>query len=64
MEKVGVFNHVTVDGFFAGSHGEIDSFKLIKIDKEWERYTHGLAKSGSALMFGHTTYEMMNYESS
>ncbi|HEY9246821.1 MAG TPA: dihydrofolate reductase family protein [Candidatus Methanoperedens sp.] len=59
MGKIGVFNHVTVDGFFAGPHGEIDWFKLIRKDEEWEKYTHGQAKSGSTLMFGHTTYEMM-----
>ncbi len=59
MRKISVFNHVTVDGFFAGPNGEIDWFKEIKKDDEWEKYTHGQAKSGSALMFGHTTYEMM-----
>jgi dihydrofolate reductase len=59
MRKISVFNHVTVDGFFAGPNGEIDWFKVIKKDDEWEKYTHGQAKSGSTLMFGHTTYEMM-----
>ncbi len=59
MRKISVFNHVTVDGFFAGPNGEIDWFKVIKKDDEWEKYTHGQAKSGSALIFGHTTYEMM-----
>lgn len=59
MRKIGVFNHVTIDGFFAGPNGEIDWFKVIKKDDEWEKYTHGQAKSGSTLMFGHTTYELM-----
>ncbi len=59
MRKITVFNHVTVDGFFAGPDGEIDWFKVIKKDEDWEKYTHGQAKSGSTLMFGHTTYEMM-----
>ncbi len=60
MGKISVFNHVTVDGFFAGPHGEIDWFKVINKDDEWEKYTHEQAKSGrGALMFGHTTYEMM-----
>jgi len=59
MRKIGVFNHVTVDGFFAGPNGEIDWFKVIKKDDEWEKYTHDQAKSGSTMMFGHTTYEMM-----
>jgi len=59
MRKITVFNHVTVDGFFAGPHGEIDWFKVIKKDDEWDKYTHQQSKSGSTLIFGHTTYEMM-----
>ena len=60
MRKITVFNHVTVDGFFAGPHGEIDWFKVIKKDDEWDKYTHQQsAKSGNTLIFGHTTYEMM-----
>ncbi len=59
MRKITVFNHVTVDGFFAGPNGEIDWFKVIKKDDEWDKYTHEQSKSGSTLMFGHTTYEMM-----
>ncbi len=59
MRKINVFNHLTVDGYFAGPHGEIDWFKVIKKDEEWEKYTHKQSKSGSTLMFGHTTYEMM-----
>ena len=59
MRKICVFNHVTVDGFFAGPHGEIDWFKVIKKDEEWKAYTHEQSNSGSTLMFGRTTYEMM-----
>ncbi len=60
MKKITMFNHITVDGFFAGSNGEIDWFKVIKQDDEWEEYTHKQASSGnSTLIFGHTTYEMM-----
>jgi len=60
MRKISVFNYITVDGFFAGPHGEIDWFKLIKRDDEWEKYTHEQSsRSGNTLIFGHTTYEMM-----
>jgi dihydrofolate reductase len=59
MRKITVFNHVTIDGFFTGPHGEIDWFKVIKKDNEWETYTHGQSKSDNTLIFGHTTYEMM-----
>jgi len=60
MRKISVFIHVTVDGFFAGPHGEIDWFKVIKKDDEWDKYTHEQSsRSGNTLIFGHTTYEMM-----
>ncbi len=60
MRKISVFIHLTVDGYFAGPHGEIDWFKVIKKDDEWEKYTHEQsAGSGNTLIFGRTTYEMM-----
>ena len=59
MHKLTVFNFVSIDGFFAGPHGEIDWFKSIGADPEYQAYTHGQAVGGSILMFGHTTYEMM-----
>jgi hypothetical protein len=30
MRKIGVFIHVSLDGFFAGANDEIDWFKVIK----------------------------------
>lgn len=59
MGTIGVFEHVTVDGFFAGPNGEIDWFKAIKKDDDFEAYTHQQASSDSTLLFGRTTYEMM-----
>ena len=59
MRKITVFNYVTLDGFFAGPLGEIDWFKSIKKDKEFDRETHDQVKSGGTVIFGHTTYEMM-----
>ncbi|MGE5277073.1 MAG: dihydrofolate reductase family protein [Acidobacteriota bacterium] len=59
MGTLGVFNHVTVDGFFAGPRGEIDWFKAIRRDDEYEAYTHQDAQSGATLVFGRTTYQMM-----
>jgi len=59
MTKISVFDHVTVDGFFAGPNGEIDWFKSIEKDDEFEAFTHQSAQSGSTLVFGRTTYEMM-----
>jgi dihydrofolate reductase len=59
MGALTVFNHVTVDGFFAGPHGEIDWFKAITKDDDYEAYTREGASSGNTLLFGRTTYQMM-----
>lgn len=59
MKTLGVFNHVTVDGHFAGPNGEIDWFKSIGKDDEFEAFTHQQSSGGSTLLFGRTTYEMM-----
>ncbi len=59
MKKISVFNHVTIDGFFAGANGETDWFKSVKKDIVWDEYSHTQARSGNTLLFGHTTYEMM-----
>src|SRR5919197_3399460 len=60
MRKIGVFIHVTLDGFFAGPNDEIDWFKAIKKDAGWEKHTHKESQSGSTtLLFGATTYKMM-----
>lgn len=59
MGTLAVFNHVTVDGFFAGPNGEIDWFKAIEKDPEFEAFTHEGASGGNTLVFGRTTYMMM-----
>ena len=59
MGKISVFNYLSVDGYFAGPNGEIDWFKDIPEDKEYADYTHKASQSGTTLMFGRTTYEMM-----
>ena len=59
MGKIGVFNFVSVDGFYAGSNGDISWFKSVGRDKEFDAFTHKSSKSGSTLIFGRTTYDMM-----
>ncbi len=57
-----MFNYVSLDGYFTGLLGEIDWFKSIRKDEEFDRVTHEQAKSGGTILLGHTTYEMMkNY---
>jgi dihydrofolate reductase len=59
MKKTGVFIHLSVDGFFAGPHGEIDWFKSIKKDEAYDKYTHEHANPDGVLVFGRATYQMM-----
>jgi dihydrofolate reductase len=59
LRKIGVFIHITLDGFFAGPNDEIDWFKVINKDAEWEKHTRQESQSGSTLLLGKTTYQMM-----
>jgi dihydrofolate reductase len=56
---ISVFNHISIDGFFAGSNGETDWFYTLPFDEEWHNYTHSQAGTDNILLFGRITYEMM-----
>jgi dihydrofolate reductase len=59
VRKVTLFNHVSLDGFFAGPNGELD---WPNVDDEMHEYAIGSAQAGGGLIFGRVTYEMMaNY---
>lgn len=59
MRYIHVFNHISLDGYFAGPNDEIAWFQDVH-DDEWNRYVQEHADlSHSTLTFGHTTYEMM-----
>ena len=58
MRKLMAFTIVSVDGYFAGPHGEIDWFKGEQDDEE-QAFSAEVAKMGGTLLFGRTTYEMM-----
>ena len=59
MRKLTVFNHVTLDGYFTDSKGDMSWAH--KSDPEWDEFVAGNASSPSsgALLFGRVTYEMM-----
>ena len=59
MRKIATFTFLSVDGYYTGPRGEIDWFKEIKKDDEYDAFTHAGSRSGGALIFGRTTYEMM-----
>ena len=51
--------YLSLDGFLAGPHGEIEWFEGIKKDKEFDDCTHSPSKSDTILVFGRTTYGLM-----
>jgi dihydrofolate reductase len=58
MRKLMAFTIVSVDGYFAGPHGEIDWFKGEQDDEE-QAFSAEIGKTPVTLLFGRTTYEMM-----
>ncbi|NWJ46064.1 MAG: dihydrofolate reductase [Chloroflexi bacterium] len=56
MRKINVFMMVTLDGFFAGSNGEIDWHVT---DDEFNDYAIEQLNAVDLLLFGRKTYELM-----
>lgn len=56
MRKLGVFNLVTLDGYFAGEGGDI-SWHMV--DEEFQELANAASNSGNTLLFGRVTYELM-----
>jgi dihydrofolate reductase len=56
MGKIGVFENVSVDGYFAGPNGEIDWFVG---DEESAQYAKDQANPTNTILFGRVTYELM-----
>lgn len=50
-----MFNFVTVDGYFAGSDGNIDWHP---VDKEFNDFAVGFIKQCDTALFGRTTYDL------
>jgi dihydrofolate reductase len=56
MQKLSVFNLVTLDGYFAGQNGDISWHN---VDAEFQEYADKNSNSGHTLLFGRLTYELM-----
>ena len=56
MRRLGVFNLVTLDGYFAGQDGDISWHN---VDAEFQEYAKKNSNSGNMLLFGRVTYELM-----
>ena len=59
MRKLSAFLNLTLDGYFAGPHGELDWAHRGSQDPEWNAFIAQNAKSGGTLLLGRVTYEMM-----
>ena len=60
MQKLIVFNHVTLDGYFVDANGSMNWARADKEDAEWNAFVAENANSGvGALLFGRVTYDLM-----
>ena len=56
MRKIIVFTNISLDGYFEGSDHDISGFK-----SDTEAFSSPSGDLTDALLFGHTTYEMMKF---
>jgi len=56
MQKLSVFNLITLDGHFAGENGDISWHA---VDEEFQDYAEKNSNAGGTLLFGRVTYELM-----
>lgn len=56
MAKLGMFNLITLDGFFKGSKNDISWHNF---GEDEQKISDELSNQGSTLLFGRVTYEMM-----
>ena len=57
MQKLTVFNHVTLDGYFVDSNGDMSWAH--KDDAEWNAFVAENASGGGTLVLGRITYDLM-----
>src|SRR5687767_5201334 len=56
MRKIISFMHMSLDGFVAGVHGELD---WVKVDEEIFQYVGKRISEGDTALYGRVTYQMM-----
>ena len=59
MQKLIVFNHVSLDGYFVDAKGSMSWAKSDAGDSEWNAFVADNAKGDGTLLFGRVTYELM-----
>ena len=58
MRKLGVFNSISLDGYFTDKNGDL-SWAHARQDKEWTDFISSNASGDSEMLFGRVTYDMM-----
>jgi dihydrofolate reductase len=56
MQRLGIFNLVTLDGYIAGEGGDISWHS---VDPEFQELAEAASNSGNTLLFGRVTYQLM-----
>lgn len=59
MQKLSVFNHSSLDGYFTDAQGNMNFAYNSIPDPEWDAFVKNNASGGGTLIFGRVTYEMM-----
>jgi dihydrofolate reductase len=59
VQKLIVFNNISLDGYFAAANGDFSWAKVDNNDAEFGAFIEGNASGGGQLLFGRVTYEMM-----
>lgn len=59
MQKLTVFNHISLDGYFTDEKNDMSFARNASPDPEWDAFVEGNAGGGGTLLFGRITYEMM-----
>lgn len=59
MQKLIVFNNVSLDGYFVDRNGDMRWAHNEKKDSEWDAFVASNASGGGTLLFGRITYELM-----
>jgi dihydrofolate reductase len=59
MPKLVVFNHVSLDGYFVDSKGDMSWAHVDPQDAEWNAFVSDNAGGGGALVLGRVTYDLM-----
>jgi dihydrofolate reductase len=59
MRKLIAFNHVTLDGYFAGANGDLSWAYKGNDDAEYSAFVAENASGGGELLLGRVTYDLM-----